>query len=460
MSRFDALPSLYANHYFPKEGSAMIKTQKREIFRGLLVVACCLLLSAGCKKDDSTATGPGTPGPGATITVSGKVIGSNNQPQSGVPVLIIGTSIPSVNTDANGNFTISNVTTPYNIAVVDGASKASLVYKGLTRSDPTLMWIDVAPGTPRTATLNGKIYPATAYPEPPTRKSKAAFASPELNASTNVNGTTGAYSINATWYGPTTTTGTVYALQWSYNTTTNLPTSYDGFGSRSGVSLLDATTNPNGNDTMSVVSSATFSGNVTVASGYTLNSKSLSVMFANNGIISLFSDPTPSSSFSYLTPDAPGATMFLSASASKPSGQSSAFRVGLSPSATGVALSVPAAPELSLPIDATTGVTKSSLFSWTPVTGGIQVVIFQAGAGKPRYLVLTAAAADSIPDLTAAGLGLPAATAYTWSVYSFGPFASADAAAGASGFLGALVGLFTSDGYTGRSSIRSFTTAP
>ncbi len=438
----------------------MVKMKNRKIFTGLLAVACMMLLLAGCTKDESS-TGPGgTPGPGATITVSGKVIGANNQPQSAVPVLILGTTIPSVNTDANGNFTIAGVTTPYTIAVVDGANKSALVYKGLTRTDPTLMWLVITPGTQRTATLSGKIYPTTAYPEPLGRKSVAVFASPEGTASHDVNGVNGTYTITAGWYGPTTTTGTLSVLQWSYNTTTSLPTSYEGYGSRSGITLLDATDNPNGNDTMSAVSSATFSGSVTVASGYTLTVKSLSVIFANNGGLILFSDATAGGTLSYETPNIAGATMILRAIASKPTGLASAYKVGLSPSAAGVTLDVPAAPELSLPIDGTTGVTNSNMFSWTPVANAVHLVLFEGPAGQPDYFVLTAAAADSIPDLATAGLPLPANKSYTWSVYAFGPFSSVDAAATSAGFVAGYLGRPTADGFHGLSHDRNFTTAP
>ena len=438
----------------------MLKVQAQDILRGLLITALCGSLMTGCKNSTSNPAGPGGGGTGGTITVTGKVIGQNSQPQSGVPVIILGTTIPSVNTDANGNFTISNVTTPYNIAVVDGADKASLVYKGLTRSDPTLVWPDIALGTARTATLSGTIYPASAFPEPATRRARIVFGSPEVAVGAIVNSNTGNYSINATWYGPTTTTGTVYTLQWSFDAMTALPTSYDGFGARSGISLLDATANPNGNDTLSVVSSSTISGTVTPAAGYTLAAKSLSVAFANNASIPLATDNTAAGSFSFLTPSLNGATIMIAGSATKSGNSSSAHKVGLSASATGVALSVPAAPELSLPIDATTGVTKSSQFSWSPVPNAVHLLVFQGAAGLPRYLVLTTAASDSIPDMTTAGLGLPASTNYQWSVLALGPFSNLDAAAASSGFLSGVTMPVAADGFFGRSVTRTFTTAP
>ena len=81
-----------------------------------IALTMALLISA-CSKSSSSPTGPGL---GAIISVTGKVIGLDNQPIASVPVLVTG--LPSVNTDANGNFTIPNVTTPYSIVVVDGAN--------------------------------------------------------------------------------------------------------------------------------------------------------------------------------------------------------------------------------------------------------------------------------------------------------------------------------------------------
>ena len=437
----------------------MFRSYSLKLVCGLVVAAWCGLLLVSCSKNSNNPAGPGG-GTGGTITVTGKVIGTNKQPQSGVPIIVVGTTIPSVNTDANGSFTIANVTTPYTIAVVDAANKQSLIYRGLTRSDPTLVWLNLAIGTQHSASLTGNIFPSGNYPEPSGTRSRVAFGSPEGASSSGVNATTGAYSVSVGWYGPTTTTGTLYALQWTYNTSTSLPTGYNGYGARSGIALLDATTNPNGNDTMSAVSTATLAGNVTVASGYTLAQKSLSVIFANNAAISLFTDASAAAAFSYTTPSITGATMYLTAIATKAPNVSYAFKVGLAPGASGVAVTLPPSPELSLPIDATTGVTNHSLFSWTSVPNSVHLLVLNPGGGSPRYIVLTTAAADSIPNMSTAGLGLPTSVSYSWQVYAFGPFANADAAAGPAGFLGGYVGVAASDAFTSWSGMRTFTTAP
>ena len=103
----------------------------------MTALAAAGLLSAGCSK--SSSTGPSGNGGGGVVTVAGKVIGINGQSVAGVPVLVTGK--PSTNTDANGAFSIAGVTTPYDITVVDAANKRAIVYKGLSRSDPTLTFL-------------------------------------------------------------------------------------------------------------------------------------------------------------------------------------------------------------------------------------------------------------------------------------------------------------------------------
>lgn len=281
----------------------------------ILLCIGTLLLVAGCGKDEST-TGPGsslTP-----ITVTGKVIGSNRQPVSGVPVLISG--IPSVNTDANGNFSIANVGRPYTITVIDATNKQALVYRGLTRSDPTLIFLNTVPGTKRVASLTGKVFPATNYPEPATRKTVVGFVSPETGRSSTATAATGAYSLNnMEWYGPTTTTGSIHALQFDFSTTTGLPTAYLNYGVRSGISLLDATTNPNGNDTVSVVGTTTMTGTITAPAGYTISQKSLALTLGSTVGLSLLSESNPAATFTYSTPNIAGAVFRLNVGADRKS---------------------------------------------------------------------------------------------------------------------------------------------
>jgi hypothetical protein len=425
-------------------------------YAALVVVCCAVGLLAGCGNDESTT---GTGGSLTPITVAGKVIGANKQPVSGVPVLIAG--IPSVNTDPNGNFSIANVGRPYTITVIDAANKQAILYRGLTRSDPTLIFLGSNPGVKKVASLSGRIFPASSYPEPATRKTLVGFVSSETGRTTTATGATGLYTLsNAEWYGPSTTTGTLHALQYDYNTSTGLPTTYVGYGVRSGISLLDATSNPNGNDTMSVVGTTSMTGSVTAPAGYVISGKTVGMVLGNTAGLNLLSDNNPAASFTYAMPNITGATFRIGVIAAKAStGTTLVWKANVAGNATGVTVTVPGAPELSLPINAATNVSTSTPFSWSQYTGGVHLLIFNGGS-KPSYYIVTSATSDSIPNLSSAGLGLPTSSAYSWNVYGFGPFADVDAAAGADGFLGVLTGAVGSDASYGVAATRSFTTAP
>jgi hypothetical protein len=127
---------------------------------------------------------------------------------------------------------------------------------------------------------------------------------------------------------------------------------------------------------------------------------------------------------------------------------------GIATGASGIALAIPSPPAPSLPVDAATGVTTTTPFSWAPIGSTIYLVLLNGPASQPDYLVITSSPTATIPDLTTLGLGLPKGIAYTWNVIAFGPFTNIDAAAGATGFIP------QTDGIQSSSAGRTFTTAP
>ena len=426
----------------------------------VLALALTVLFGGGCSKSGST--GPGT-GAGQVITVTGKVVGSNGQAVASVPVVVPGQ--PSTNTDAGGNFSIANVTTPYDISVVDATNKQALVYKGLTRTDPTLLFFGSTPGTSHSGNISGKISGGDFTPnQPATDVTRVAFGSAETNNSTTTaaNGTFGAIGLN--WYGPTATTGSLYALQFAVDAMGfPVASGYKGYGVRSGIAVNDGSTLTNQFDTLQTVTTSQFTGTVTVPSGYTLAEK---VVYARvpSAAILLFNDAGTNTALSYFTPGISGATLVLGAEAIKTGGGTAlTWKNGLATGATGVSINIVTPPEVSLPVNAATGVDTTVTFSWTGMAGGVHLVIFTGTGSTPTYYVLTAATSATIPNMKPLGLGLPSATAYKWQVYGFGPFGSIDAAAGTAGFITGLIGVpvaATGDAFVGISAQRTFTTAP
>ncbi|MEW6509696.1 MAG: carboxypeptidase-like regulatory domain-containing protein [Bacteroidota bacterium] len=418
-------------------------------------------LASGCKSSDTPA-GPGGGGGGTGLTVVGKVLGQNNQPVAGVPVLIKG--IPSTNTDANGNFTFTNVSAPYDVTVIDGTGKTAFMYKGVTRTDPTLSFLGMSPGTPRNANITGKVFGGAFSPtQPADHTTQVAFISPEAmnNTTTAADGTFGPMGIN--WASATTTTGALYALQFQRDGA-GLPVAsgFKGYGVRNNVVLTDANPLINQFDTLQAIGTGQMTGTVSVASGYTVYTKVIFARVSANGTLRVFSDNTPTTNFSYYTPNITGVALILGAGAQKTGNQSVIFKTGLSANATGLAVSVPAAPEQSLPIAGATGVDTTVAFSWTAYTGGVHLVYFQAGGTNPKFYILTSGTSATIPNLQPFGLGLPPSTTYTWQIYGFAPYASVDAAAAPGGFLAGLLNpaLLGADSYLALSASRNFVTKP
>jgi hypothetical protein len=322
-----------------------------------------------------------------TVTVSGTVEDLFGQPQPGLAVKI-GSS--ATNTDANGNFSIANVATPYNTIVVDSANSVGYVFEGLTRSDPTLQLFTLSFFTPdNTATINtGNLSGGAGFPNP---------------AVVDGNG---------------------------------IPTDYTGYGMTSLALSNGGTFNSTATDIAlsNGVADTSLTGSIALPTGYTLDQTVLYSDFGTNQSLPLLVDGSPSTSFTYTTPNLTGSTITSLVQASEDGGLgiSGAFLVGSAPNAAAVALTVPEIPELILPAESAAGVTVSTPFIWQPFPGGIHVALFTVGTID--YVVTTANSQTTIPDLSAEGLSLPAAANGEWLAVGIAPFASMDAASGPGGY--------------------------
>ena len=276
---------------------------------------------------------------------------------------------------------------------------------------------------------------------------------------------TGAFTLTPPWNGPVTTTGIIHALQWQTDPTTFLPIAYKGYGTKAGVTLSNGGTFSGQNVTVTPIAVTNFSGTVTAQTGYTLANRYVSTIFGSQGIEIINDATIPSTSssttFNYIIPNIAGATLRLSALATKGAVTVSGFKNGLTVNSNGATLALPAGPEYSLPVSAATGVTTSTIFSWTAMVNGVYVVEFNGPVGKPKYQIVTTATTTTIPSLASLGLGLPPGTSYAWTVLSFAPIGSVDAAASAIGLLGPLSRTGVTEGYIGDTgSARTFVTAP
>ena len=420
----------------------MPRTRLAVVLTALGTVVFLLAAFPGCKSDS------GSTGVPTSITVTGKVISGNKLPISNSAVVITGR--PATTTDANGSFTVTDVTAPYDLTVV--SLKVSFTYRGLSRSDPTIV-ILLADIPPNNATVSGTISGGGSFPLPANRVLNVSLSSPEVSVPASLNITTGAYMANPYWAGGATITMILRALQWD-NNAAGMPTTFVGYGEKTGVAITAGGTFAGQNIAMTNVSTQNISGTVIVPAALVLNNKSLSLAFPNNGNMTLGTEVGTATAFTYGVPAITGITLSVGALAGSGGATSTALKAGIAPGTTGIALTLPDLMALSLPVNAATGVTTTTPFSWTPLSSAIYQMTLYGPGNQPSYLVFTGGNSGTIPDLTALGLGLPKNTLYTWYITSYGPFANIDAAASAYGIYP------QGDVIQSASSQRTFTTAP
>jgi hypothetical protein len=429
----------------------------------MLAVTAAVLAWPGCKKSDS-ATGPAA-GPGM-VTVTGKALGLNLQPLQHFPVVIAGH--PATVSDDSGSFTITGVQTPYTITVVDPASASALVYVGLTRSDPALIWLSKTPGVQCNGGMNGTMTGGGFSPaQGADDVTKIMYITPGVWATSSVTGAVdGSFGLGATWFGPTTTTGDIFALQFTADPATGLPVSggFKAFGSSGGVSVTDGQTR-NGQSlalqALQPSNTGTFAATIDVPAGFTLTTKSLFLHPSGNGLIPVLVDATPAATISYFAPAIANTSLTVSVQAENGSGSNSVLiRGGLSAGSASQSFALIAPPELSLPVTGASFVDTTTDFSWKPMAGGVHYVVFLPTVrSQPQFEVVTAGVTCRLPNLKAYGVALPKGAAYQWGIEAFGPVKSVDDAADRTLFRGLRrPGEITGTALFGASTVRTFTT--
>lgn len=413
-----------------------------------VIVVVALFSSAfpGCKSDSDSSTGTS-----GTITVTGKVVTSAQVPIANSPVVITGR--PATVTDANGSFTVTDVSVPYDVTIVVSASKLGIVFRGLTRPDPTLANILAVGAGANSATITGTISGGGGFPEPANRLCRVYLTSAEASGSGTANANSGAYSMTPAWNGSATITAVLRALEWDRNAA-GIPTGYTGFGEKTGVAITSGGTFATQNIAMTATTSLNIAGTVTVPASFTLNTKSLGLTFSAGENFTLGTESGTGTAFNYPVPTITGATFSVSAAASGTTGTGTVRKAGITAGATGVAVTVPSPAALSLPVNAATGVDTTTSFSWTPSASSIYLVYFNGPVNQPDYLIITSETSTKIPNLASLGMGLPVSTAYSWVVMGYGPYTSVDAAAGTAGLL------TQGDSQVSLSTSRTLTTAP
>lgn len=404
--------------------------------RNTLLVALALTLSA-CP--DSTPTG---------ITVTGKVLDGFGLPGAFLPVLV-GNKVTS--SDASGNFSVTGVTSPYQLVVLQPAQKYAQVYQGVTRTDPIIVVFQAATNIKKAKiTVN---FSGTGTGTGLMDVANPVNANGAVSGSVAIPGTS--YSTDLQWTGPSSFEGSVCAML--YSSTNNVATAISAYGEQDRVFVQDAQP-ASASVTMAPVTTKTISGSVTVPAGFVVNAKTLAFVCGSKAQRPSYPftfDMGSASSFSYVTPVL---TNLLQMSASAKKGDASLYtqQFGLAPDASGVNLVLPAPIELALPENNALGINPvTAKFSWSLSSLGANQVSFTPTVQGPLvFSIYTSSTSVSLPDLSALGYAFPKGVNYKWS---------ANAASNVPSVNDALNGVprnYLKNYSTSYSGERQFTTAP
>jgi hypothetical protein len=387
------------------------------------VVACGLPLGCG--------GGGGGGGGGAGVTVSGKTVNFVGNPVGFVRV-VIGGHAPTMS-DANGDFTVEDVSLPYDVAVVHPAYPAVVVYQGLTRTNPLLGLASGLPTPPPfAADVTGFVSGGAGYPEPADHKTLThLIVSPnDTNAGTtgDANTTTGAYALHATWsFGDGDTTAYLTAVQFSYDAD-DFPVTFTG--ACTGVLPLSNGASPVFALPLGPVVTSSISGTITVPAGYSISGSTAAVEAPNLGLMGFdVTDNSGSAAFSWNVPVIAGRPIGFIAIASGPEDSSGVvIRRNIPPGSAGLSIVCPESTYLLFPLDGLTGVDHDTEFFATDFAEGVNLFQFVPSIAQegPTYLVFTDATSARIPDLSYLGISLPPSVEYQVTAGGFGPCADVD----------------------------------
>lgn len=399
--------------------------------------------AAGLTAGVTVAVQPGGGGGGGTTTtVTGLVLDVTGDPIVNQAIFVLGMPSSLTSTDGTGHFTIAGVTAPYDLAMVIDATNRVFVYRGLTRTDPTL-YANIQPdqtNEPAEATvLTGATVGGDATPAGDLQAVR--FFSPDVNPTLNPGSETstlpaipGPYSLAVSWNGPLVTTGTLVGVQVRSDPGTGAPLDY-WYAAQPKVTLMGNQPTLAGPPLAFMpVATANTEGDIATEPNYKVDAKFVGLSFEGGAFFfPIFTDVLSigQPNFKYIAPDIANTTSQVCASGVNTvpllPGRSVTCLDALAPESSGAMLNVLAAPQPFAPANGANAVTAATPFAWSTFTGGVYMVTIEpAAAGNPTYFIFTAGTSTTVPDLSLVGLAFGGGV-YDWDVVGLAPFATLDA---------------------------------
>ncbi|MDF2696885.1 MAG: Outer rane autotransporter barrel [Labilithrix sp.] len=370
------------------------------------------------------------------ITVSGRVVDADGEPLVGAGVSVAG--MPIVQTAADGTFTFSGVTVPYDVTVVSnvGTITVAHTFPGLSTPTPRIVptsVLDVAP-TKVHATVTGSI----GAPVPAGQLARVCIEGldrPVYGCAVVYEGQN-TYEIDATWPSGSSVPVRMRALRLALDTR-GATIDFTAEGSK------DATLSAGASPTIDVtLGAAPPKGTLTATvSGPPGSTGVAALLFAKLGpwlSFPLEQGPGDATAKSFLGPLLPGASYSVITPAAIGQQQFAGWEVNLAAGASTTPKLVPP-PTLTAPAEGATGVTTATKFD-VDNPGNIPLTLFclPSDASNPMFAVTTTKTSFTLPDLSAIGMPLPSGASYLCGLLSAGnPGDGPDALVAGDGPIGA-----------------------
>lgn len=387
-----------------------------------------------------------------TITVTGTIRGG----AQGITVGLVGKA--TVMSGANGAFTFTDVSPPYDLYTVGSTGFGTLTtptvfyFQGLTRPDPTVS----APQTFLIALPLGSTGTIAGSKSGNTDVTNPMMIVWDSGGSQTV--APSSYSFTASWPKAATRVGTLYGFQFSKKAT-GAPDVFTGYASSGQVTVSENTTNTV-NLVMSAPTTAALTGSITAPAGFPNPTITLTQQIGASSSIVLWTGTTTAADATIPLVSAGKAAMFATATLNN---ATTSFVHPALAAATDITFALPSPASLTTPLDQAVGTTAMTPFTWTAAQNTVYEVIFATtttqGSAKARYQLYTTSNNVKLPVVPE--LALPSNQSFTWSVNGYGPNASINDAASATGLQFVSTAAF--DGathWTTNSTGRAFTTAP
>jgi hypothetical protein len=359
--------------------------------------------------------------PPMPMTLRGKVLHSEGSPMSGVTAYIAG-SAPVVS-DAEGEFTLEDVTAPYDLLLVSDDQNVAIFFVGLTLPSPEIA------------------FPISAYQDVDISGELVAGSGSDFVTTTPMNGRTdftfrsqngiqrlssgsvaSPFDYGAAWEGPAAITRTLHVFQ--YTVTDGVADAFLGHGSAP-VGLANGGAIDVGTITMGAVTDQHVAGTVSAPASITLTSITAG-SHLSDGTTYFPASESPGPAFDEVVPGVPGAVGALLVQGSVDTdagpGTYAVVRTGLALPSTDLDITLPA-PPVALPASpAENGELGSGTeLSLTEAVGVAMLVLRPTAApseGGALYLVTTRDRVV-VPDTAPFGVTLGRGETYLWMVAGF-----------------------------------------